>query len=278
MIFCFQLLMEMDEDIVLDEIPDPNEMEDIRLEILSVEDWVTIKNIQSSFVSIFQEENIQSVCDDISDRASALISWSQYANQITLRFISFVRQIDEFEGLHADDRFILIKYNLLSLFPIYKCFYYKKINGCESYEDNEEAENRCCYFAQWDESKDICEIFTNLIRSLAEITEQDSTLLSLLLVILIFSQGLSMNENEPLLKDSLAVNRAQSYYKKLLWNYSINKWDEEQACKCFAQLFTIILQLQSAIKRFRDFIRVQCMISNAVDRITPLMQTLLDIY
>jgi hypothetical protein len=87
-----------------------------------------------------------------------------------------------------------------------------------------------------------------------------------------------MNENEPLLKDSLAVNRAQSYYTKLLWNYSINKWDEVKACKYFIQLFSIILQIQLAIKRFRDFIRVQCKISNAVDRIAPLMQTVLDIY
>ncbi len=51
-----------------------------------------------------------------SDRASALISWSHFVNQMSLHFISFFRQIDEFKGLHADDRFILIKYNLLPVF------------------------------------------------------------------------------------------------------------------------------------------------------------------
>jgi len=272
--------MEMDKDsnnIFLDEIIDLDEVEDTSLEILSVEDWTTIKTIQSSFVSIFHGKT-QPVCEDVSDRASTIISWSQDADSIAVDFINFFRQIDEFEGLHADDRFTLIKYNLLSLFPIYKCLHYKIVNDFDSYEEKEKVENQCTYFGRWDESKDICVIFTNLIHSLAELTEQDSALLSLLLIILNFSQGLSMNENEPLLKDSLAVNRAQSYYTKLLWNYSINKWNEEQACKYFSQLFTLILQIQSIIKRFRDFIRVQCMISNTVDRIAPLMQSVLDMY
>jgi hypothetical protein len=116
-----------------------------------------------------------------------------------------------------------------------------------------------------------------LVVSLVKITEQDPMLLSLLLTVLLFTQGLSMSEDEPPLKDSLAVNRAQAHYTKLLWNYLVNKWDEIQACRLFTQLVTIIFRIQSATKTVREFYRVQYMTSNTLDRIAPLMQTVLHI-
>jgi len=134
--------MEMDKhnnDIVLDEIVDPNKMEDKSLETLSVEDWAATKNIQSSFVSIFQEKKMESFCDNTSDATYALVSWSKHANQVALSFINFFRQIDEFEGLHVDDRFILIKYNLFSLFPIYKCLHYKSFKEHFLSEKNQQG-------------------------------------------------------------------------------------------------------------------------------------------
>jgi len=171
----------------------------------------------------------------------------------------------------VDDRFILIKYNLLSLFPIYKCLYYKLGNECCLSEENEQAMKHRRLFATCDEFNGMRELFLNSIRSLVELTEQDLVLLSLLMIILLFSQDSSMNEDEPLLKDSLAVDRAQSHYITLLWNYLVNKWNGIQAGKYFTQLLAMIFRFQSGTKRFRDFIRVQFMISDAVNRMAPLM-------
>jgi hypothetical protein len=112
---------------------------------------------------------------------------------------------------------------------------------------------------------------------LVELTEQDPTLLSLLSIILIFSQGLSMNENQPSLKDLLAVNRAQFYYTKLLWNYFVNKWGEIQACKHFTKLLAMIFRIQCITKKSREFFRVQYMTSDAVDQIAPIIQSVLHI-
>jgi hypothetical protein len=117
----------------------------------------------------------------------------------------------------------------------------------------------------------------NLVFSLVQITEQDPILLSLLLTILIFCPCLSMNEDEPPLKDSLAVHRAQSHYTKLFWNYLVNKWGEGQACKHFTHLLTIIFRMQSAAKNFREFFQGQFTTLNSVDKIAPLMQTVLHI-
>jgi hypothetical protein len=263
-----------DDNIVLDETIDLNEMEDISL---SVEDWITIEHARSSFLSVFQNDNPLCFCVDMSNRDTALISWSQFTNKISLRFINYFRHMDEFENLNSDDRFILVKYNLLPLYPLMKCFNDKPRDDSCSSDDNGEAERLSEFFTFCDDSYGIRDIFFNLVLSLVEITEQDSTVLSLLTMILIFTYGLSINADEATLKDALAVQRAQSYYTKLLWNYWVNKQGEVQACKYFTQLLTIIFRIQSGSKIFRDFFRTQVLTSNTVDRLAPLMQSVLHI-
>jgi hypothetical protein len=203
-----------------------------------------------------------------------LIGFSQYANVLALRYIHFIRQIEEFESLHNDDRFILIKYNLLVLFPISKCFFYKSTNDVCSDADKERQRR---IFSSCDNLNDVRDMMQNLVVSLVELTEQDSMLLSLLLVALIFSQGLSMNEDEPSLKDPLAVNRAQSYYTKLLWDYLVHKWGDMQTHRFFTKLLTVIFRMQSTAKIFRDFFRAEFITPDNVDTLEPLMQTILHI-
>jgi hypothetical protein len=266
-----------DDNIVLDESIDLNEMEDISFGTLSLEDWITIENVRSSFLSVFQNDIPLRFCADMSDRDTALISWSQFANKISLRCINYFRHMDEFENLNADDRFILVKYNLLPLYPLMKCFNDKRIDDTCLCDDNEEAERHRQFFILCGDSYGIRDIFFNLVLSLVEITEQDSTVLSLLTMVWIFTHGLSMNDNEATLKDAVAVQRAQSHYTKLLWNYWVNKQGEIQACKYFTQLLTIIFRIQSGSKIFRDFFRTQFLTSNTVDRMAPLMQSVLHI-
>jgi hypothetical protein len=269
---------EKDDNSLLDEINVFNEMEDISFEPLSFEDWATIQNFRSLFLPVFQTETCLCSCVDFSDHATALMSWSQIANQLALQWINCFRQIDEFESLDADDRFILIKFNLLSVSPVLKCFSSKFMNGCCSHDNNEQAEKQCQFFPLCGQSDGIQDTFINLVLSLVEITEQDATILSLLVTVLIFSQRLSMNEDEPPLKDALAVYRAQSHYTRILWNYFVHKYGEIQAVKRFTQLLTIIFRIQSASKITGEFFRAQFLTSNAAERMAPLMQSVLHIW
>ncbi len=265
-----------DDNIILDENIDLNEMNQISLELMSMEDWITIESIRSAFLSNFQNDGLHQHSLDMSDRTSALISWSYIANQHALSVIKFFRQINEFEGLHADDRFILIKYNLFPLYPILKCFFHSsKQHSCSN--DNEEASRHRRFFNLCFGSEGVREMFFNLTLSLMELSEKDPAILALLLTVLMFYQGLSMNEDEPPLKDSLAVHQAQSYYTKVLWNYMVNKCGEEETCRRFAQLLTTIFRMQSTSKIFRQFIRNEFVTSDSVDRIAPLIQTVLQI-
>ncbi len=226
--------MNTDNDnIRLKESPALNEMEGTLLGTISIEDWITIQNVQSLFISTMKDKNAYKFDIDVSDRDSALMSCLQSADQTGIRFVNFFRQIDEFEGLDTDDRFILMKYNLLPVFPIYKCFNYKPENHYLSYEENEETIRFRQFCRLFDEMYDIRNILIELVTSLVKLTKQDPMILSPVLIIIVFSQGLLMNEDEPVLKDSLAVNRVQSHYIKVFWNYLVNKWDEQQTCRYF---------------------------------------------
>ena len=262
---------------VFHESNDINDMEDILFETLSVEEWLTIQNMQLLFSSTFQNSHPKFTHMDLNDRSAALISWSQAINGNILNCINFFRHMDEFENLHEDDRFTLIKFNLIPLFPIYKCFYYKPLNDCCSSEDDRRIEQYRKIFTSSPEADHVRNTSINLVLSLVAVTEQDPTLLSLLMATLIFSQGLSLNEVEPSLLDSLAAYRAQAFYTQLLWKYLVNKLSEKQATKKFIQLLSIIFKMQSLSKVFRDFFRVELQTPDTVDQLAPLMKTVLNI-
>ena len=127
------------------------------------------------------------------------------------------------------------------------------------------------------QSDHIYEMVMNLGVTLKNIIGQDDLLLPLVLVIFLFSKGVSMNENEPPLKDPLAVYRAQSYYTKLLWNYMIKKQGETKTCENFTKLIAAIFRAQSAAMRFREFLSSRMTTLDTANDIAPLLQTILHI-
>jgi hypothetical protein len=261
----------------MEENHDLNDMEDMLFEILSVEEWFTIQNMQLLFSSTFQSSYPSFTHLDLKDRTAALNSWSQIMNGNILSCINFFRHMDEFENLHEGDRFTLIKFNFLPLFQIYKCFYFKPMNDYCLPEDDKRIELRQKLFTSSPEADHVHNVSKNLLFSLAAATEQDPTLLSLLMATLIFSQGLSLNEAEPSLLDPLAAYRAQAFYTQLLWKCLVNRSGEELATKNFIQLLNIIFQMQLVSKVFRDLVRVEFQTPDTIDQLAPLLKTVLNI-
>ena len=256
---------------------DLNGTDDILFGSLSVEDRTTIENFKSSFISFFEipKERIPNVFD-FSTRQSLLITWSNFINQIALRNINFIRQVHEFEHLCLNDRIILTKYNIFPILPISKCYNYKHKYICP-FDSREEEENHQRIFSSLGLADHIGDAFINVVISFVHVTGQDLTLLSLLLIILFFTPGLSMSENQPPLTDPLAVHRAQSHYTKILWSYLVDQYGDVGACRRFSELLSLILRMQSGTKDYQMFFRDQCTALNVVEQITPLMQTVLNI-
>jgi len=243
---------------------------------LALNDWILIQKIESLFVSIFQIKRDETTSNvDLSDRQSALLTWSQFANEVSMRSINFFRQIEQFENLSSDDRFTLIKYNLFSIYPLSKCFYFKRTNDCSSFELSDEAEKHRQFFDLCRVSTNIRETFIKFIGQLIDITEQDPIILSLLFIILLFSPGLSLNPDEPTLSDPLSVHRTQIQYTTLLYKYFIYKYGEKQSQTHIYRLFSVVLEVQNQTKDFRTFFQDQYTSLDAIHQLEPLMQSVL---
>jgi hypothetical protein len=245
---------------------------------LTTEDLLTIEKVESSIASFFKVDcDISANGIDFSDDVSELIGCLQCNNAIALYLVKFCRSIDEFENLHVDDRFILIKSNLITLFCILTCYGVKEPTQSPEDQAREEEKIKDEIYILCNRSDYLYETVLNTGTTFSEIVENDRTLISLLMVTFLFSKGLSLNENEPFLKDSLSVYRAQSFYAKLLWNYMMKKHGETKACQYFSKLMTGIFRAQSSSAKFREFLGNRMTILDAADEIAPLMQTILHI-
>ena len=268
-------------DDFLDQNNQLNGIEDLLFGTLSFEDWTIIENFKSSFESLFPiPELFPPPFTQLPDHFTAFVFWSNFTNEIALKCINYFRQIIEFEQFPLDDRVVLIKYNLFPVFALFKCYHYRE--GSFPFPPpmnifSEEVRQHQLFLMKNNLPIDSLDSIFNLIKSLVQITKQDPKLLSLMLVIMFFTPGLSMSEDEPILKDPLAVHRAQLNYTKILWNYLMNQSGEIEANRRFIQIIFLISRMQLTAKDLRIFFRNQCATLNAVDQITPLMQSVLNI-
>ncbi|CAF0907329.1 unnamed protein product [Adineta ricciae] len=269
-----------DIDRLLLNLNEPNSEDSIGIEsllfdTLSIEDWIAIESIRSSFIATFKNIHQPFCTAEVSDRDSALVAWSHNTSQMSLHFIEFFRHIEEFENLScSDDRFLLIKFNILSVFSVYKCY----IHGTEALNFTpEQEEKHRLFFELCGDTGDLMKTFVEIKLTLVQLTNQDPAALALIMTIILFTDHLAVDEKQPSLNDPIAVGRAQIHYTKLLWNYVANKQGEAQAHKFFIDMLAIMFRIQTCSRKFRTFFRNQLSASNISDKIAPLMQAVLNI-
>ena len=275
------LLMGMRKDFIISEEEKQRRKQriedNIKFSQESLQQSTEIDQIRSNYVSMHENTKMTNRSFEGNDRTSALIHWSEFASERSLKLISFFRTIEQFEQLNNDDRFILIKYNLYPLYIMQKCLFYdpsvQKFQNRNPSDQNKRREFfHLCYG-----STGIIEKFKTLMYSLSIISERDSNLISILSIILLFSKGLSMNENELYLNNSIMVYQNQSYYVDLIWNYFLLKYGYVKTIEKFIQIVQQINKLQFYTKYFREFFQNENQSSQLVDKLAPLMQTVLNI-
>ena len=252
------------------------------LPTLSVEEHSRVQSLQSSFLCAFNnasllDEQRLTTTIDTHDRISIIKSWADIESDDVLKLITVFRQVNEFEALCNDDRFTLVKYNLYSLFMLRKCLIFDPVNGSFLDTSEEDLNKRYRFLALCPGSDQIKAEFMRWIALVSQKTEQDGTLLQLLIIVLLFSKGMSMAVDEPPLLDPAAVHRAQTHYIHLIWSYIISKRGYDRAIQQFIQLFNQILRLQMMTKSFRSFLNAQISKPDLIEHIAPLIKTVLHI-
>jgi hypothetical protein len=194
-----------------------------------------------------------------------------------MRLLAFFKQIPEFNQLNLDDKMILIKYNLMSL-VILNCALSFNVNSQQILEVDTDL--------PWNSSilrsvhgREIHAQIARIFEPLVRIAKFDQKIIHLLLIVLIFTKGLSTGGGtpEPILNDHMTVYIAQKFYTELLWKYLETIYGSEQAFHIFNNLITRFLTWQLLEKKLRD--NVEQKYSSTVEiELSPLMRTLFHTY
>jgi hypothetical protein len=211
---------------------------------------------------------------------SAFMSTIDIQNFAAVKLINFLREIPEFDQLDERDRLILVKYNLTLLFLLRHVLsfdsrreicYDHEINGPVSPSEEAFAQH-CkslfilCYGYEFNR------IVMSILHSLVDIVNKDPIIVQLLMLIMIFSKGLSADDDQQsILFDGRSVFYAQSKYTDLLFRYLIERSSLDAATTKMIRVTEQLLKIQRVWRDFEQYVKSRVDLTN----INPLMKSLL---
>ncbi|CAF1363779.1 unnamed protein product, partial [Didymodactylos carnosus] len=174
--------------------------------LLSVQDWTQLCHLQISYLSASQSTLLPFPPFQLTDKMSAMVHTIDIQNFVALKLITYLKSVHEFEQLDENDRLTLVKYNLPGLFMLCATLQYDDVREIftEPYIDEQYAQH-CkdlfiyCYGLEFHQG------LVKIIRLVVDLTARDPVIVELLLVILIFTKGLSAHNAysvEPILSNS----------------------------------------------------------------------------
>ena len=180
------------------------------------------------------------------DPSVECITISQMLNSYSvgaLRLISFFKQIPEFIQLNNDDKFILIKYNLIPVAGI-NCSLSFNTETNQIVETNSDIPWNTQIFPMIFGYQIITQL-QKVFDSFLQIGKFDQKIIQLLLIILILTKGYSIPNNcEPILNDIISVYKIQNNYIELLWKYLEVNHGFQIAVSLYSQLIGSALSWQ----------------------------------
>ncbi|CAF1467454.1 unnamed protein product, partial [Didymodactylos carnosus] len=162
-------------------------------------DHLQLKYIEESFINAYQSTAIPSLPLQIKDKMDALTYVMDIQNFTALRLINYLKTIPEFEALDENDRFLLVKYNLVHVFILAKSLFYDHDNGvCNETVENLKQRKEIFILCHGDEIRND---FLQLVQSVKDTTENDPSIIHLLIIVIIFTKGLSLDNSESILSN-----------------------------------------------------------------------------
>ena len=245
---------------------------------LSIEDWLDIERIKSSYAMLFDADyHRRNNISDIHDRRSAVASWTASVDRTGMKLIQFFRQLDQFEELNAEDRFFLVKFNLFSVSLVHKSLAFNWRTGTFGNLTPEENQKRHDYFCATDGQQTARDEFFQMLKTISMLVQGDFTVIYLVLIILLFANDSPAELKKACLVDPLAVYRCQCHFIRLLSNYLRQKHGEEKGNQFLARLFLLLARLPSLTEKMQRFFRAQIEANELLENITPLLQTVLNL-
>ncbi|UJR26347.1 hypothetical protein I4U23_007680 [Adineta vaga] len=228
-------------------------------------DSIRLTSLSSEFPSYPQALRITDACD----------LFNFLTNVLSTRLITFLKLLPEFSSLNSNDKFILIKYNTLTLTFIRAALNYNP--NTDVYHEPQTDE---CILTGYDIAKSFSiqqyNLSSNCLKNLLKSSFNDRLILQLLLIVVAFSKGSSIcatvDEMEPLVEDILTIYQIQNIFVDLLWKYCEQKFGREMTVQIWLNLtvYTMDAHLQAYNSRHGDV-----KVNSIADQLSPLVRSVL---
>ena len=251
--------------------------------MLTEADWSCLNNLRNSYLLASKSSPSASSVLSLElapDKMSAFMNTIDIQNFTAVRLINFIREVPEFTQLNENDRLILVKYNLTVLFVIsHSLKFDPKRELCYDFDTADVASPAAEAFALHCKSLFILcygyefnRAVVDLLHTLVNLVNQDPIVVQLLMLIAIFSKGLSADDSqEPVLNDFRSVLDAQSKYIDLLFRYLLEGSTYEAVIIKMTRITEVLLKIQKIWRDFHQYVKSKVDLTY----VNPLMRSLL---
>ncbi|CAF1378910.1 unnamed protein product [Adineta steineri] len=238
-------------------------------------EWLKIRVIQNYFTEAVKLNEITGILSYPSTQSikSTLELFHMPIHITSMRLISYIKQLNEFQQLKPEDQAYLIKLNLLPLCFFHLIFIYDPRTDLY-YEPN----TKDPHFSGKDWNKTLNKQFhiemKQLRNDIIDIFQLDDIIIKLFLLIFAFSNQITLNQSsECVLIDInvLDIFKAQNIFIDLAYKYCLDRYGVRKTSVLFSRYIYKIMKIQQLVDE------VKHTIDTYIDtgQLTSLMQCLL---
>ncbi|CAF0892705.1 unnamed protein product [Adineta ricciae] len=236
---------------------------------------------QTSIESIPSASSVISF-DLLANKALSFTTVTEIDKISAMKLINFIRLIPEFESLNEEDRITLVKSNLVTLLIVrdlllfdrqHQIVYDDNIHMTKQSEREKFAQcvkSLCILFYGYEEMQ----IYFSCLSNIIDIFDKDPLIIQLLLIILLFERGLSINNEQiSILFDGKRIFDVYSQYVELLFRYLIHRSSFTKAICKMLHIVESIFQIHNHAQRYQQLFQSK----NDYYFIDPLLKSLFQI-
>jgi hypothetical protein len=192
----------------------------------------------------------------------------------SIRLITFLKKIPEFDLFDPDDRVTLVKHNLLAVVFMHAVLIYDP-----KYDTYHEHGTEDPIFEGKDWIKILGEEFyrqlTNVTIELIKLAESDRVIIKTFLLLILFTKGFCSYDivHEPTLKNYSIVFQTQNSYLETLYKYCLHRHGLTKTLSIFTTFLRRLLSIQRLAVHLKDCVHNHIDVS----QISPLMQSVLQL-
>ncbi|CAF1086921.1 unnamed protein product [Adineta ricciae] len=239
-------------------------------------DWVIIRQVQHAYSESIALNKVIGVPPyPATQRIRSTLELIRIPTYLaSIRLITYIKHIPEFDSFHPDDRVLLVKYNLLAVVFMHTVLLYNPV--ADTYHEHN-TEDPVFQGKDWIDilGKEFYHDLTDVATRLIEICEYDRVIVKTFLLLILTTKGFCGYDivHEPTLKNPSVVLNTQNLYLETLYRYCLHQYGEKTTVSLFSRSLCSLLAIQRLAVHLKDFVHVHLDPS----QLSPLMQSVLQL-